>query len=106
MLYMEDTRKKATLIIDSDGGEIGAGLMIYDTLVNAKVPVDVCCVGKACSMAAILLAAGEKYTTIAKTTGASSTTVSRVNRCLNYGPGGYKKVLKAICKGAGKNERK
>ena len=60
MLYMEDTRKKATLIIDSDGGEIGAGLMIYDTLVNAKVPVDVCCVGKACSMAAILLAAGEK----------------------------------------------
>ena len=50
MLYMEDTRKKATLIIDSDGGEIGAGLMIYDTLVNAKVTVDVCCVGKACSM--------------------------------------------------------
>ncbi|MCH3913789.1 MAG: YerC/YecD family TrpR-related protein [Acidaminococcaceae bacterium] len=53
-----------------------------------------------------LLAAGEKYTTIAKTTGASSTTVSRVNRCLNYGPGGYKKVLKALNKGAEKNERK
>ena len=60
MLYMEDTRKKVTLLIDSDGGEIGAGLMIYDTLVNAKIPVDVCCIGKACSMAAILLAAGEK----------------------------------------------
>ena len=26
-------------------------------------------------------------------TGASSTTVSRVNRCLNYGAGGYRKVI-------------
>lgn len=30
---------------------------------------------------------------IAEATGASTATVSRVNRCLNYGPGGYKLVL-------------
>jgi len=31
--------------------------------------------------------------TVAKATGASTATVSRVNKCLHYGPGGYKLVL-------------
>ena len=30
---------------------------------------------------------------IVAATGASTTTISRVNRCLNYGDGGYRKVL-------------
>ena len=30
---------------------------------------------------------------IAEKTGASTATISRVNRCLNYGTGGYRKVL-------------
>lgn len=30
---------------------------------------------------------------VAEKTGASTATVSRVNKCLNYGPGGYKMVL-------------
>lgn len=33
------------------------------------------------------------YNEISKTTGASTTTISRVNRCLVYGNGGYKNVI-------------
>ncbi len=33
------------------------------------------------------------FNEIVQATGASTTTISRVNRCLNYGDGGYKKVL-------------
>lgn len=40
-----------------------------------------------------LLAAGEHYTTIQQTTGASATTISRVSKCLNYGADGYRQVL-------------
>lgn len=40
-----------------------------------------------------LLKKGEKYGNIVAKTGASTTTISRVNRCLNYGSGGYKLVL-------------
>ena len=32
-------------------------------------------------------------------TGASSATISRVNRCLNYGTGGYKAVLGQLLRG-------
>ena len=34
------------------------------------------------------------FNEIVAATGASTTTISRVNRCLNYGDGGYKKVIK------------
>ena len=40
-----------------------------------------------------LLDAGEHYTRIQESTGASSTTISRVNRSLNYGAGGYRTVI-------------
>lgn len=33
------------------------------------------------------------YTEIADATGASTATISRVNKCLNYGQGGYRIVL-------------
>ncbi|AEB76854.1 TrpR like protein, YerC/YecD [Clostridium botulinum BKT015925] len=36
------------------------------------------------------------YTEIAKETGASTATISRVNRCLNYGSDGYNVVLERI----------
>ena len=41
------------------------------------------------------LAAGECYTAIAEKTGASAT-ISRVNKCLNYGSDGYKQALKRL----------
>lgn len=40
-----------------------------------------------------LLAAGEHYDAVREATGASTTTISRVSRCLNYGADGYRVVL-------------
>ena len=42
---------------------------------------------------AILLREGMNYQTISKKVGVSTTTISRVSRCINYGSGGYKIVL-------------
>lgn len=43
--------------------------------------------------AAKMLRAGESYTSVAKATGMSTATISRVNKCLEYGGGGYDIVL-------------
>jgi TrpR-related protein YerC/YecD len=40
-----------------------------------------------------MLDAGEHYTRIQEATGASSTTISRVSRSLNYGAEGYRHVI-------------
>ena len=42
---------------------------------------------------AMLLDKGLIYSEILEKTGASSATISRVNRCLNYGADGYRTVL-------------
>ena len=42
---------------------------------------------------AIMLNDKKSYQEISKATGASTATISRVNKCLNYGPGGYRTVL-------------
>ena len=39
---------------------------------------------------------GKNYQEISKLTGASTATISRVNRCLMYGNGGYDAVLGAM----------
>ena len=44
-------------------------------------------------MVAKLLSQQMVYSRIADLTGASSATISRVNRCFTYGSGGYKTVL-------------
>lgn len=36
---------------------------------------------------------GRNYNEVYRDTGVSSATISRVNKCLNYGDGGYKTVL-------------
>ncbi len=43
-----------------------------------------------------LLLEKENYNNISAKTGASSTTISRVNRCVVYGNGGYKTVLERM----------
>ena len=43
-----------------------------------------------------MLRESKPYTEIVDTTRASSTTVSRVSRCLNYGNGGYHMILNRI----------
>ena len=42
------------------------------------------------------LTEGKSYINISKETGASTATISRVNKCLSYGEGGYKTVLERI----------
>lgn len=46
--------------------------------------------------AAMMLRRGGNYAQISEGLGISTATISRVNRCLNYGPGGYKTVLDRI----------
>lgn len=48
---------------------------------------------------AALLNSGKAYSEIVSKVGASSATISRVNRCLEYGSGGYKIVLDRILRG-------
>lgn len=60
--------------------------------------IDVCTIREMQDLAqrlevARLLRAQMTYNDIAKTTGASTATISRVNRCLMYGTGGYGSVL-------------
>ena len=43
-----------------------------------------------------MLKQGKTYTEIVENTGASSATISRVNRSLNYGTGGFSLVLNRI----------
>lgn len=45
---------------------------------------------------ATLLKNGKVYTEIAAATGASTATISRVNKCLSYGSGGYEIVLERL----------
>ena len=45
---------------------------------------------------ATLLSEGMIYNDILERTGASSATISRVNRSLNYGAGGYEKVFERL----------
>lgn len=64
-LESEDPDKDVYLYINSPGGVITAGLAIYDTMQYIKCPVSTICTGQASSMAALLLAGGDKGKRIA-----------------------------------------
>jgi ATP-dependent Clp protease protease subunit len=59
-LESENPEKDLALYINSPGGEVSAGLAIYDTMQFIKPSVSTICVGMAASMGAVLLAGGEK----------------------------------------------
>ena len=67
LLYLEsqDPEKEISLYINSPGGSISAGMAIYDTMNYIKCPVSTICIGMCASMAAILLACGDKGRRIA-----------------------------------------
>jgi ATP-dependent Clp protease protease subunit len=62
MLFLEsqDSKKDIQLYINSPGGSVTAGMAVYDTMQHVKPDISTMCVGVAASMAAFLLAAGEK----------------------------------------------
>ncbi|MCP4868300.1 MAG: ATP-dependent Clp protease proteolytic subunit [Proteobacteria bacterium] len=58
-LESEDPEKPIHMYINSPGGDVTAGLAIYDTMHYIKAPVGTLCSGRAMSMGAVLLAGGE-----------------------------------------------
>lgn len=59
-LEAKDPSKEITLIINSPGGIISDGLVIYDIMQTIKNDIRTICVGTAASMASVLLAGGTK----------------------------------------------
>ncbi|MFA5585041.1 MAG: ATP-dependent Clp endopeptidase proteolytic subunit ClpP [Saccharofermentanales bacterium] len=57
-LEAEDPEKDIQFYINSPGGEISSGLLIYDTMQYIKPDVQTICMGMAASMGAFLVAAG------------------------------------------------
>ena len=61
LLYLDSLNNDdISLYINSPGGSITSGMAIYDTMNYIKSDVSTICVGMAASMAAFLLATGEK----------------------------------------------
>ena len=62
MIFLEgeDPDRDVNLYIHSPGGQVTAGLAIYDTMQFVKPDVATLCMGQAASMGALLLAAGAK----------------------------------------------
>ncbi|MFH1415082.1 MAG: ATP-dependent Clp endopeptidase proteolytic subunit ClpP [Elusimicrobiota bacterium] len=59
-LEAENPDKEISLYINSPGGVVTAGLAIYDTIQYVTPTISTICMGQAASMAAVILAAGEK----------------------------------------------
>ncbi len=59
-LEAEDPDRDIHIYINSPGGSVTAGLAIYDTMAYVRPAVETICLGQAASMAAWLLAAGDK----------------------------------------------
>ena len=62
MLFLESEApdKEIHLYINSPGGVVTSGMAIYDTMQYIRPKVSTLCMGQAASIAALLLAAGEK----------------------------------------------
>lgn len=57
-LQAEDPKKDIQFFINSPGGSVTAGLMIYDTMQILSCDIQTVCIGQAASMGAVLLSAG------------------------------------------------
>ena len=62
LLFLEsqDPEKEIYLYINSPGGSVTAGMAIYDTMNYITRPIATVCMGRAASMGAFLLSAGQK----------------------------------------------
>ena len=90
--------------------------VLFEALLSLKNPEevalfleDVCTVKEITDMAqrlrvARMLRAKTSYAVINQETGVSTATISRVSRCLDYGPGGYDLVLQRLDGGERDNE--
>lgn len=60
MKHMAEETKDVTLYINCNGGEVNAGLVMYDVIQAYPYTLNMVCTGMAASMAAVLLAGGQK----------------------------------------------
>jgi ATP-dependent Clp protease, protease subunit len=62
LMYLEaiEPGKEITFYINSPGGVVTSGMVIYDTMQMISSPVSTICMGMAASMGSILLSGGEK----------------------------------------------
>lgn len=57
-LNMENSTAPIDVLINSPGGEINSGMLMYDIIQSSKAPIRMFCMGRAYSMGAILFASG------------------------------------------------
>lgn len=61
LLYLvEESNEPINIFINSGGGEVNSGLIIYDLIQSIKLPIYMYCTGMAASMAAVILAGGQE----------------------------------------------
>ena len=62
LLYLAESDEPIDIYINSPGGSVTSGLVIYDIIqsLDGKVPINMYCIGSASSMAAVILAGGQK----------------------------------------------
>ncbi len=58
LLNSEDCQKPIDVLINSPGGEVNSGMLMYDVIQASKAPVRMFCIGRAYSMGAVLFACG------------------------------------------------
>ena len=58
LLNAEDSNKPIDVLINSPGGCINSGMLMYDVIQASKAPIRTYCIGRAYSMGATLLACG------------------------------------------------
>ena len=59
MAYLAESKEPVDIFINSTGGMVDAGLVIYDIIQDLQLPVNLICIGLAASMAAVILAGGQ-----------------------------------------------
>lgn len=58
LLNAENPQQPIDVLINSPGGEINSGMLMYDVIQASKAPIRMYCIGKAYSMGAVLFACG------------------------------------------------
>ena len=62
ILYLKESNAPIDIYINSPGGSVNAGLVIYDTIqsLKDKMEINIYCIGMAASMGAVILVGGQK----------------------------------------------
>lgn len=58
LLNSEDSKQPIDVLINSPGGEINSGMLMYDVIQASNAPIRMFCIGRAYSMGAVLFASG------------------------------------------------